>query len=470
MSPTFQGRAYKQPGAYSYTDPTSLVAIGLGTGGVCAIIGPATGGESDEVTLFTDPVTAQDTYRGGALIDAANYAWAQGANQIYLTRAGTPLQSAGTFVDAVAANTLTVTAQDYGVWGDDIKVKVEDATVGGPAKCKVTVQYYNDETGETITETGDELTDATAIKAYWDANYAAGLVAMTAVKPTARPVNVAYTNLTGGFDDATPDATEWSTAIDLYKTYEVNMMHLAGCTSATQHAYLSAHCTTMSNNRKERIGIVGGPKGESVGDTSTGIIKRAYDLNSDRMVLASPGLNDEDACYTAARILGMLAGVDVATSITHQTLSATSIEMKFTDSEKDDLITYGVCAVEEVPQGRRIIRGITTAQDLSTTTENPFKEISIRRIADYINYNMRNNLEAMYIGKKGVTGIEASIQSSTTSILVRLREAEIIQDFRNVIVKRDTSNPQIVYVNYEVAPISPINYIFITTKLVPIIQ
>jgi hypothetical protein len=54
--------------------------------------------------------------------------------------------------------------------------------------------------------------------------------------------------------------------------------------------------------------------------------------------------------------------------------------------------------------------------------------------------------------------------------LLRLKEASIIQDFRNVIVTRDTSNPQIIYVNYEVAPISPINYIFVTTKLVPIIQ
>ena len=470
MSPTFQGRSYKQPGSYSYTDPTALVAVGLGTGGVCAIIGPAEGGVANTVALYTDPVSAQDAFRGGALIDAANYAWAQGANQIYLTRAGTPVQATKVFVDAVADPTVTVTAQDYGVWGDDIKMKVEDATVGGPAKCKVTVQYYNADIGETTTEVGDELTDATAIKAYWDANYTAGLVTMVATKPTARPVNIAYTNLTGGDDDATPIATEWATAIDKYTTYEVNMMHLAGSTDATQHAYLSAHCTTMSNNRKERIGIVGGAKGESVGTIASGIIERAYTLNSDRMVLASPGLNDEDACYTAARILGMLAGVDVATSITHQTLSATSIEMKFTDAEKDSLITYGVCAVEEVPQGRRIIRAVTTAQDLSATVENPFKEISIRRIADYINYNMRNNLEAMYVGKKGVTGIEASIQSSTTSILVRLRESDIIQDYRNVQVKRDTSNPQIVYVNYEVAPISPINYIFITTKLVPIIQ
>jgi hypothetical protein len=82
---------------------------------------------------------------------------------------------------------------------------------------------------------------------------------------------------------------------------------------------------------------------------------------------------------------------------------------------------------------------------------------------------MRTNLETAFVGKKGVSGVEASIQASATSILVRLREAQIIEGFRNVLVKRDESNRQIVYVDYEVAPISPINWIFITTKLVPII-
>jgi hypothetical protein len=476
---TFMGRTYKQPGAYSYTDPTALVGVGLGAGGVVTIIGTATGGAPGEVELFTDPVSAKEKHRGGNMMTAANYAWAAGANSIYLTRPGNPLRAALAVLNGVAATVFTVTSVDYGSWCNSIRVRVENAT-SGPVNYRLTIQYYNPDTGETTTEMGDELADGNAAIAYWAANYAAGMVTLTAGAGVAtRPVNLVFTNLIGGDDDLTPTATEWQNAIDLYSKYETNIMHLAGVTDASTHALLSTHCTTLSNNRKERIGVVGGLKRNApseseatyVGNTSTpaSLIGRAYNLNSDRMVLVGPGTDGLDACYTAAKIVGMLAGVDVATSLTHQTVSASSIDTLFTDSQKDNLITYGVCAVEEVPQGRRVLRAITTAQDLSATQEHPFKEISIRRIADYVNYNMRTNLETAYVGKKGVSGIESSIQATATSILVRLREAQIIEGFRNVLVKRDASNRQIVYVDYEVAPISPINWIFITTKLVPIV-
>lgn len=468
--PTFMGRSYKQPGAYSYTDPSALVGVGLGAGGVVSILGTAAGGTANEVTLFSDPVSAKNAHRGGDLINAANYAWAHGASLVYLTRVGTPVKGFKTFQTGGAVDCLTATAQDFGAWTNDIKLKVENAT-SGATKCKVTVQYYNTATGATTTETGDELANSTEIKTYWDANYPYGLVVMT-VPSSARPANCVFTNLATGSDDLSPSAIEWSTGIDLYLKYDVNLMHLAGCTDAVEHAYLSAHCTTASNGRKERMGVVGGVKSETVGNISTpaSMIGRAYNLNSDRMVLVAPGTDGEDACMTGAKITGLLAGVDVATSITHQTIQANYVDTKFTDPEKDSLITYGVCAIEEVSQGRRVLRAVTTVQDLSSTQENPFKEISIRRIADYVNYNMRVTLEATFVGKKGVTGIEASIQATATSLLVRLKEAQIIQNFQNVMVKRDTDNPQIVYVTYEVAPISPINFIFITTRLVPIIQ
>lgn len=468
---TFMGRRYVQPGAYSYTDPTALVGVGLGTGGIVALIGTATGGQPGQVTLFSDPVSAKNVYRGGNLINAANYAWAAGAQYIYLTRPGNPLQGSLLLNATGPAACITATSTDYGSWCNSIQIKVENST-SGPANCKITVQYYNTSTGQTTTEVADEMATGTAIIAYWAANYPSGLVAFTGgVAVASRPLNIVFTPLASGDDDLTPTAGEWSTAIDLYQKYDVNIMNLAGVEDAVEHAYLLSHCITMSNNRKERIMVCGGSATDAVGNVSTPgtSVYRAYTLNSSRAVLVSPGTDGVSGSFTAAKVVGMLAGVDVATSLTHQPIQATSIALKYTDVEKDTLITYGVCAIEEVAQGRRVIRSVTTAQDLSPTQENPFKEISIQRIADYVNYNMRTNLEGTYVGKKGITGIESSISSSASSILVRLKEAQIIQDFRNIIVKRDVADPKIVYISYEIAPISPINFIFITTKLVPLI-
>jgi len=238
-------------------------------------------------------------------------------------------------------------------------------------------------------------------------------------------------------------------------------------TDSTVHGLLSTHVSARSAVNKERIGIVGCGASETVGtySTPTTIVGRAYSLNSDRMILTAPGVSTLSPKFTAAKVCGLLASVDVATPLTHRSISATAIETKFSSSEKDDLITYGVTAIEEVPSGRRVIRGVTTAQDLSSTTEHPFKEISTRRIADYVNKSVRDSLESVYIGKKGVDGIESSMAATTTSLLLQMKEQQIVVGFKDVVVTKSTTNATVYYVSYKVAPVQPINYILITTVL-----
>jgi len=469
MVVTWRNANLIQPQAYVYTDTTGLATVGLAASGILAIIGTAESGQPNVATLYTSAADARNDYRGGNLLDAAEYAWGEGARSLYLTRVGAtsgtalnqPCQQASLNLNYSTTPTVQVVARGYGAWTNNIKAKVEAGTSSGK---KITIQYYNSDTGATTTESGDNLANAAAI-AGWLGNNST-LCSGTIISGALVPDSLAYTNLQNGGDGTTPTAANWQAAIALYD--EINCDLITAVTTDTSvHALLSSAVTSASNNKFERIGIVGGALGLVVGDinTSASIIGSAYNLNSDRMVYVTPGTDGVAPAFTAAKVAGKIAANDVATPLTHLTITASSIETKFTSSQKDSLIQYGATALEQVSAGRRIIRGITTAQDLGPTTEHPFKEISVRRIADYISKTIRDNLEALYIGKKGVDGIESSIAATVTSLLLQMKETQIIVGFKDVVVTKSTSNPTVYYVYYKVAPIQPINYILITTVL-----
>jgi len=469
MSPTFDGKFYRVPQVAVKTDISGLTSTALAPGGIVAMIGSAEGGAPNLVTRFTDPVEATNTFRGGNLLEAAQVAWQHGAQVIYMTRIGTADQATLTLVDGASADVLQVDSIDYGDYVNEIKVKVEDGSVSGK---KVTVQLYDSLTNRTTVEVGDNLADAISIANYFngitEGVEPSALVTMTSIVSGGIPENIGYTNLSGG-DNGTPlTATDWSNALDLYATEFVNILHPAGSTDATVHALFQTHVETYSNQKLERTAVVGAAAEDPIGDISTpdSLVYRAYNMNSERMVLVAPGTDGRSGAYTAAKIVGRAAGVDVATPLTYQTITATSIAEKYTASQKDTLVQYGILAIEEVPQGRRIVRGITTVQDPSQTTEDPFKEYSVLRIRDYVNSNVRSILESTYIGKKGVFGVESQIQATTASVLGRLKEAEIVLGYRNIRVTKDQNNPKVYYVNYQIAPISPINWIFVTTEFV----
>lgn len=459
----FDNKVWTLPGVVTRTDTTGLIVSGLLGSGTVAMVGTALGGALNEVTLFTDTSSVTENFKGGDLVDHALIAFQEGASVIYMTRVGSATAAYSTLTDVSSANVATVTAVDLGSWTNNIKHKVE-TTMGG---FKYTVQYLNSDTGKILSSTSDTLATVTDLVT-WAASdtVASGLITVTSISSGGVPQAFGYTNLSGGDDGLSPSTPQWQAGLDLYAEEAINLIHVCS-TDPVVHALLKTHVTTAAENLFERIGVVGGEIGLDVGDyqTADSILKAAYDLNTERMIYVSPGTDDKTPAYTAARVTGMLAGVDVATSLTHRVSSASAIERKFTMNDKVSMVNGGVLCIEEVPSGRRVVRGITTAQDLGPTTEHPFKEISILRIADYINQNMRAALEAQFVGKKGVDGVEKLIDQAVRGLLFSFREKELISAYGSVSVRKGT-DPKVFYVDYTVQPVFAINFILITTHLV----
>lgn len=467
--PLFNGINRILPGAYTRTDASGLISTTLAPGGITAIVGTAGGGEPGKVYRFNDSGTAKSTLKNGDLLDALNGAWQNGAKVQYAVRIGNALKATKTLSNAATGGSVigTIQSKDWGSLNNNISIKVGTGTNFGfnftvlyTEGSRVTTELYED-----VVDLGELAVSLTDSSSY---------VELTSFASSGIPyINNLTVALTGGDDGLTTILSDWTDALDSLKVYDVQLLHPANVSDALVHSAFLQHCIEMSDAQKFRIAIVGGGVTQNVGDANnpgsdpTSHIGRAYSLNHERIIYVGSGVNGLKAAYTASLITGKLAGFDSATSLTFKSLTGvTSLNQQYSQTEKEDLITRGVIVIEDAPNGRRVIRDVTTRQDnLLGISEDPFKDITTVRIADYVNLNVKNILEATYVGKKGTTSAISSMKNTTASILGKLIEGEIITNFRNVTVTQNVDNPKVFEVVYEIVPVFTITWVFITTRL-----
>lgn len=472
------------PGAYTKTDASGLITTSLAPGGIVGIIGTGYGGEPNKVYHFTSSVLAEETFKSGKLLDAMKAAWLNGANDIYAVRIGQATKSVITLVNESSADVITLESRDWGSWTNDIEIKIENGTTLG---YKVTIKYIDKNNNVTI----ESSTGVGAIPSFDNIPNIAELATVITEgssllkvreilneEDSIIPIN--YTKLINGSDgvlnqdeEITTTLQDWSTALNLYESYAVNILNPAETDASEVHALFLQHCIEMSEKEMYRFCVVGGGVSDPIGDIQNpgsdplSCIGRAYNLNHKRVVFVATGVNNKKAAYTASMIAGKLAGFDAATSLTYKTLvGVSSLNTKYTQTQKEELITRGCIILEDAAAGRRVLRDITTQQDIRLgLTEDPFKDITTLRIADYTNTNLRNILQDMYIGKKGLSGARSALANTSVDVLSKLKEREIITNFRNISVTTDPANPKVFKVSCEVVPVFTITFILISTTL-----
>lgn len=482
--PFFNNSNKVLPGAYTKTDATGLITTSLAPGGIVGMIGTAYGGEPGSVYRFTSSALAEETFKSGKLLDAMKAAWLNGANDIYAIRIGAAARSTITLTDSTSGEAIILESKDYGSWTNSISVKIE---TGSSLGYKLSIRYIDSTNKVTL----ESSTGVNKITAYDNiANIAELATVITEnsqlvqvnsiVDATKTLVSINYTNFTQGSDglldvnnEITTTLSDWTNALKLYETYAINILNPAGTDSAEVHALFLQHCIEMSSKEMQRMCVVGGGATDSVGDVTNpgsdplSSIGRAYNLNHERIIYVATGVNDEKAAYTASLVTGKLAGFDPATSLTFKTLNGiTSLNTKYTQTNKEDLITRGCIILEDATAGRRIIRDVTTIQDIRLgLTEEAFKDITTVRISDYVSTNLKSILQDLYVGKKGLSGATNAMANTCVDVLSNIKEAEVITNYRNISVSADPSNPKIYRVSCNVVPVFTITWIFITTTL-----
>lgn len=262
------------------------------------------------------------------------------------------------------------------------------------------------------------------------------------------------------------------------------------------------HCLTMSNirNRKERvlftgaikgltpanligttsaavedIGILEGIQGDSIAEVLAGNIEdltnysvkdsfghtfRATYFFPDEIVAQVGSENTKiDGFYIAAAAAGHICGTaNIAIPITNKVISGFNIlrDKQYPIITLEQLAQAGVCILQPVAGGGRVIWGKTTTQSGFPEEE----EISIVFIRDRVAKSMR----AGFAGFVGLPEDPDTIPMLTTRALKLLQGfvgQKLITDFANLTVKRDNVDPRQFNVKALVQPAYSINWIYI---------
>lgn len=225
--------------------------------------------------------------------------------------------------------------------------------------------------------------------------------------------------------DASALATEGLT--DAGSTFTVDAVNLQAVT----------HCLTASNtrNRSERNCYVSVKRSFANSRIAAKTLAeaRASMLFQDVQILGSDGnLKYEDPWAASCLVAGVQAGTPVGTPPTFKYVNVNGIRHQDYNAKTqiDLAIDDGLLPLESVDSGGfRIVVGNTTyGKDANFV----YNRISVLEAADNVAYNLRQQLEAIFIGEKARTGTEDALANTVIAIMSTfLREEIIVGDDTN---------------------------------------
>ncbi len=142
----FNGRLWISPATMSVVDDTAMFNRGLSVGNVLALIGRSVGGQPNTAIRLGSPEQARSILRSGEGLKAVEKAFDPSAqtgapSEIVFVRVNPAVQAALALKDNTPVDVINLQSTDYGLYTNQIKVKIEAATTRG---LKLSTQLEND--------------------------------------------------------------------------------------------------------------------------------------------------------------------------------------------------------------------------------------------------------------------------------------------------------------------------------------
>lgn len=270
--------------------------------------------------------------------------------------------------------------------------------------------------------------------------------------------NISTTSLQMGADGLSP--ASWKKYYDIASSAHCSII-VPLSDSQIHIAEALAHANLMSNEKaKERIVVAG--MGDSVteksainlaqtlGNTRIQLIPQSAYVRIEGTVRRVPGYLV--ACLQAGRCSFISNGE----STTYSYFPIVKLGQDFDEEAIVNMLKAGCTLFETTQQGTRCIQDITTYTD---SEESLYTERSVIMLSDTINKELRAKLEDLQVGKKGLASTPETVKNATISFLKDKIAKEEIVAYRNISV---TFYNRVVTIDYEVAPVEPVNFILIT--------
>ncbi len=261
------------------------------------------------------------------------------------------------------------------------------------------------------------------------------------------PVNMSH------FQEALEDLVEQN----------LQMVIVAGLDFSTLKASLLGHVEKTENLGRERLVLLGANQSKV-----EKVLENANEVADKRVVLITPGIKETDPAtgrmtalppyFTAAAIAGKLSSQSPHISLTNKTLAGIeALDIRYNYGQLTSLLQNRVLALQ-TKQGVRVVKGITS-------DDGAFKQISIRRIVDYIKEGTRMGCN-QYIGKLNNRRVRGNLFTTLDSFLSDLIVREFLTNYKlAVIADRSMEIRGEVQVIMDLQPTFSIDYIRVIMNL-----
>ena len=313
------------------------------------------------------------------------------------------------------------------------------------------------------------------------------LVDITRLKYAGLPdVQTSAVFLTGGTKGGS-SAASVSAGIDNMKKVRINSLVplfsrdatddiLDELTEASSNYQISAinaaaksHCLLMSDtlNRSERNAFCShkGTFDESKDEAASLASSRISLCIQDAQVLKTDGTLEFVSPWGLASVAaGMQAGAAIGEPMTFKYLNVSAIQHTDFDpmTEADEAIDSGILFADEPDQGgvRMVLGNTTYGRDANFV----YNRISVLYAADMVAYNLRQQLESIFVGVSVAIADATSIKNTTISILSTFLDAGIIvgddenegRDWKNLNV---TISGNVAYLDVTITPAQGIDFV-----------
>ncbi len=219
-----------------------------------------------------------------------------------------------------------------------------------------------------------------------------------------------------------------------------------------------------SAQRRERIGVVCAGAGESVQE----LIARAAALNSERMILVTPGAMEATGeALLAAAVAGAIAGeTDPAVPLGGCALKGlTEISASYPEDSLDALIRGGVTVAERRGGEISVVRGVTTRTKTGGAADQTWRELTTIRIVDDVIPGLRNALRSRFTRSKNTAQVRSAIRSQVIMELEEKLRREIITGYGEVTVRALEDAPTTCVVEFAFTVAHGLNQIWLAAQI-----
>lgn len=262
--------------------------------------------------------------------------------------------------------------------------------------------------------------------------------------------------------------TQYEAAIATVEALEDVKLTVCDATDATTQKKLADSVETASENRKERVAVLGGAAGETV----TQLVARAAELNSERVVLVAPGTLDAEGqalsgARCAAAVAGAIAGLgDPALPLGGAELPGLAgLASRYSESEIDALVRGGVTPLESVGGTVSVVRGVTTRTKTGSAADASWRELSTILIVDDVIPGIRDSLRARFNRAKNTQQSRGAIRSQVIVELENRLAREIIASYEDVTVSALPDDPEVCLVEFSFTVAHGLNQIWLSAHI-----